>query len=162
MRLTHLLARSAIWARLLLPALLAISFIAGTELSIELIYHPNFWQKTTWLLHDPYHWQGEVSDRDFLYEKLRYLESNDPEIISVGDSSGFFSIQSNIVNRYTGNHRYLSLNTGANQAFEGYKGIAEYALRRSRRIKYVVLYLFPTLLPSESVLARANLGTILY
>jgi hypothetical protein len=147
--------------RLLLPLLFAIAAIAAIEFSIQLIYHPSFWQKTTWLLHDPYRYWGEVADRDFTFQKLRYVEDIDPEIISVGDSSGFFSLQSTIVNRYTNGHKYLSLNTGANQAYDGYKGIAEYMLRRSPHVRYVVLYLFPLILPSEIALDQADLGPIL-
>jgi hypothetical protein len=147
--------------RLLLPLLFAIAAIAAIEIGIQLVYQPSFWERTTWLLHDPYRFQGEVPDRDFTFQKLRYVEDSDPEIISVGDSSGFFSLQSTIVNRYTGGHKYLSLNTGANQAYDGYKAIAEYMLRRSPHLRYVVLYLFPLILPSENALHYADLGPIL-
>ena len=148
----------AAFNRLILPAVCAIAIIGAVELGIELRYHPGFWQKTTWLMHDPY--RGEIFDRVELYERLSRLEDSDPDIISVGDSSGFFSLQSTIVNRYTFAHKFLSLNTGANQAFVGYQGIAEYMLRRSAHIKYVVLYIFPHLLPEEQVLKVADLGPI--
>lgn len=148
--------------RLILPVLLAIISIAAVELAIQFIYHPSFWQKTTWLLHDPYHWQGEIPDRDFTYQKLRYVEDSDPEIISVGDSSGFFSIQSTIVNRYIGDHRYVSLNTGANQAYEGYEAIAEYMLRRSHHLRYVLLYIYPLYVPHEDAPGTTDLAPILH
>jgi hypothetical protein len=45
-------------------------------------------------------------------------------------------------------------------AYEGYKGIAEYMLRRSKNIKYVVLYNFPGLLPTPEVIRVADLGPI--
>jgi len=153
---------TALLHRLLLPILIAATAIGAIEFSVRLIYNPSFWQKTTWLLHDPYRFWGEVADRDFLFQKLRYEEDSDPEIISVGDSSGFFSLQSTIINRYTNGHKYLSLNTGANQAYSGYKGIAEYMLRRSPHLHYVMLYLFPLILPSEISLDQADLGPILH
>jgi len=144
--------------RLILPTLFAIGIVSVVEVAIQLRYRPDFWQKTTWLMHDPY--RGELFDRVEMYIRLSHLEDSDPEIISVGDSSGFFSLQSTIVNRYTNGHKFLSLNTGANQAFVGYQAIAEYMLRRSKKVKYVVLYLFPQLLPQEWVIARADLGPI--
>ena len=144
--------------RLILPALFAIGAIGVIELAIDLRYRPDFWKKTPWLMHDPY--RGELFDRVEMYVRLSHLENSDPEIISVGDSSGFFSLQSTIVNRYTHGRKFLSLNTGANQAYIGYRAIAEYMLRRSTNIKYVVLYLFPQILPQEAVIEKADLGPI--
>jgi hypothetical protein len=147
-------------ARVMLPALVAIAIAGLVELFLYLGWHPNFWQRTTWLMHDPY--RQELFDRVELYLRLSHLEDSDPDIISVGDSSGFFSLQSKVVNRYTGGAKFLSLNTGANQAFIGYRGIAEYMLRRSKHIKYVVLYVYPQLLPQEPVIQVADLGPITY
>ena len=116
--------------------------MAGSvETLIELRYHPGFWRKTTWLMHDPY--RGENFDRVVLYEKLRNFEDSEPDVISVGDSSGFFGIQSTIINRYTKGAKYLSLNTGANYAYLGYRSVAEYMLRRSHHLKYVIIYAYP-------------------
>ena len=151
-------ASAPVFRRLLLPALCTIGLIGAIELAIQLRYHPGFWQKTTWLMHDPY--KGELFDRSELYLRLSHLEDSDPDIISVGDSSGFFSLQSTIVNRFIPGHQFLSLNTGANQAFIGYQAIAEYMLRRTKHIKYVVLYIFPQLLPQEEVIQIADLGPI--
>ena len=144
--------------KLILPAMFAVGIVGVVEAAINMRYLPNFWQKTSWLMHDPY--RGELFDRVEMYVRLSHLENSDPEIISVGDSSGFFSLQSTIVNRYTHGHKFLSLNTGANQAYIGYQAIAEYMLRRSNRIKYVVLYVFPQLLPQETVIGAADLGPI--
>src|SRR4029079_3323082 len=91
--------------RLILPTLFAISIIGFVEVATQLRYRPNFWQKTTWLMHDPY--RGELFDSTEGYTRLEHLEDSDPEIISVGDSSGFFSLQSTIVNRYTNGHTFL-------------------------------------------------------
>ena len=150
----------AVIKRLILPAILAIGAVGSMELAIELRYRPDFWQKTPWLMHDPY--RGELFDRVEMYVRLSHLENSEPEIISVGDSSGFFSLQSTVVNRYTHGHKFLSLNTGANQAYIGYQALAEYMLRRSTHVKYVVLYLFPQLLPQEAVIELADLGPITY
>src|SRR3984885_14578717 len=148
------------FGRVVLPALAAIALAGAVELLLYLGYHPGFWQRSTWLMHDPY--RPELFDRVELYLRLSHLEDSDPDIISVGASSGFFSLQSKVVNRFTGGAKFLSLNTGANQAFIGYQGIAEYMLRRSRHIKYVVLYVYPQLLPQEPVIRVADLGPITY
>jgi hypothetical protein len=143
---------------LILPVMCAIVMAGAVELAIGIGYHPTFWQKSTWLMHDPY--RGEIFDRTELYERLSHVEDSEPDIISVGDSSGFFSLQSKIVNRYTYGQKYISLNTGANQAYSGYQAIVEYMLRRSSHLKYVVLYVVPQLLPQETVIAVADLGPI--
>jgi hypothetical protein len=144
--------------RLILPVLFAILVAAAIEIFIGVVFKPGFWQKTTWLMYDPY--KGEVFDRVEMYLRLSHVENSDPDIISVGDSSGFFSLQSKVVNRYLGGLKFISLNTGANQAYIGYQAIAEYMLRRSKKIKYVVLYVFPALQAQEIVFHAADLGPI--
>jgi hypothetical protein len=146
--------------RVILPAGFAVAMAAVIELVLYVGFYPTFWQRTAWLMHDPY--RPELFDRIELYVRLSHLEDSDPDIISVGDSSGFFSLQSKVVNRYTGGAKFLSLNTGANQAFIGYRAIAEYMLRRSKHIKYVVLYIYPQLLPVEELIKKADLGPITY
>jgi hypothetical protein len=149
------------WRRLVGPIAFAIGLAALLELAVQVKYAPDFWQKTTWLVHDPY--RGEPFDRVMLYERLSNLADTRPEIISVGDSSGFFGLQSKIVNRYTQGAYYLSLNTGANYAYLGYRSVAEYMLRRpDSRIKWVVIYAYPQLLPEETILGYANLAPYVY
>lgn len=152
-----MILNSGIWNRVVGPVLFALALAATIELAIEFRYAPSFWQKTTWLVHDPY--RGEPFDRVELFERLRALEDTRPEIISVGDSSGFFTLQSTIVNRYTHGAYYLSLNTGANYAYLGYRALAEYMLRRpNNRIKWVILYAYPQLLPEEYVINQSDLA----
>jgi hypothetical protein len=149
------------WSRLIGPVVLALALAAGIELAIQARYHPDFWQKTTWLVHDFY--RGEPFDRVMLYERLSNLADTEPDIISVGDSSGFFGLQSTIVNRYTNGAHYLSLNTGANYAYLGYRSVAEYMLRRpDSQIKWVVLYVYPELLPEPYIISLADLAPYVY
>lgn len=140
--------------------MMAVAVALVIELIIGLAYRPGFWQRSTYVLHDPY--RGEPFDRAELAIRLSHLGDMDPDIISVGDSSGFFSLQSTIVNRYLGGRKFLSLNTGANHAYDGYYAIARYMLQRSPHLKYVVLYVFPLLLPVKGVLDDADLGPILH
>src|ERR1700722_20386998 len=103
-----------VFKRLILPVLCAFGIIGAVEFAIQMHYHPGFWQKTTWLLHDPY--KSEIFDRVELYERLSHFEDSDPDIISVGDSSGFFSLQSKVGNRYSGGAKVPNLNTDAHHA----------------------------------------------
>src|SRR6266404_7353661 len=118
------------------PILCAVALIAALELTVQWTLKPTFWDKSTWLTFDLY--RGESFDRIMAFQKLSKLADEDPDIISVGDSSGFFSLQSRIVNRYVAPLKYVNLSTGANHAFEGYAATAEYMLRRCKHIKYVV------------------------
>jgi hypothetical protein len=153
------LRTSAWFRRVLLPILFALSVGGAIELAIELRFHPGFWQRSTHLLYDPY--RGEPFDRSELVTRLRNVENSEPDIISVGDSSGFFSLQPAIINRYLDGWKYVDLNTGGTHAYDGYYAIAEYMLRRSHHIKYVVLYIFPLYLPQPCFFAGADLGRIL-
>ena len=137
----------------------AIALIAALETATALVFHPTFWDKTTWFLHDLY--SEEALDRLIISEKLEQLADSEPDIISIGDSSGFFSIQPTIVNRYTHGLKYINLNTGFNHTFEGFKGIAEFMLRRSTSIKYVVLYILPARPPESVLLTQAAQGATL-
>jgi hypothetical protein len=152
---------SRVWSRLVGPILFAIGLGALVEAALALTYQPNFWQRTTWLVHDPY--RGEPFDRVMLFERLSNLEDTQPEIISVGDSSGFFGLQSTIINRYTNGVRYLSLNTGANYAYLGYRSVAQYMLSKpNSRIKWVVIYVYPQLLPEQEIIDLAKLAPYVY
>jgi hypothetical protein len=151
--------RSAATRRLIFPVLVAALIIIVAERTVESWLHPTFWEKTSWILHDPY--KGEGFDRLIVMEKLSRLLKYDPDVISVGDSSGFFSLQPTIINRYLAGKRYANLSTGANQAIDGYKAIAEFALKRTPSIKYVVLHMFPQLLPAPAVLEQGRLSPLL-
>lgn len=146
--------------RFWIPCLCVIGLVMLVEAGIYLAYRPGFWDKTTWLLHDAY--RSELFDRMVLREKLDSLKDSDPDVISVGDSSGFFSIQPNIVNRYLHGLKYVSYSTGANQAFDGYYGTVKYALEHQKSIKYVVLNMYPNLIPSPLAFQKGDLAPIAY
>src|SRR6266704_3426361 len=127
--------------KVILPICCALALIAAIEGAVAIVFKPTFWDRSAWLLHDPY--REETLDRVLISEKLQALAESAPDIISVGDSSGFFSIQPTIVNRYTRGLKYINLSTGGNHTMDGFKAIAEYMLERSKSIKYVVLYILP-------------------
>ncbi len=141
-------------------ALSVVVLIAAIEGGIALVFKPTFWQKSTWLLHDPY--RTETLDRLFTYLKLDRLADSQPDIISVGDSSGFHSVQPTIVNRYLNGLKYVDLNIGSNQAFDGHMATAEYMLQRAKSIKYVILYMFPFWVPEDQAITITANGRTLY
>ena len=67
--------------------------------------------------------------------------SNDPDVIQIGDSSGFHAIVPRIVDQYLGGLKYENLSCCANTGFDGYYTIAEFMLRNTPSIKAVVLYM---------------------
>jgi hypothetical protein len=141
-----------------LAFVMAVVVIAVGELIINTKFEPTFWERTSWLLHDPY--KGEPFDRLVLSEKLQALGTSSPDIITVGDSSGFFSLHPGVINRYLGGQKLVNISTGANQAFDGYYADAEYMLKRNRSIRSVVLYMHPNLVPVPTVLNKGDLGPI--
>jgi hypothetical protein len=56
-------------ARLILPTCSIIALIALIEVAIAIGLHPTFWEKSTWLLHDPY--RDEPLDRLVVYKEAR-------------------------------------------------------------------------------------------
>ena len=59
--------------------------------------------------------------------------------------------------------KFLSISTGANHAYIGYQGLAEYMLRHSKKIKYVVLYLYlQSCCPKKGLSKRPISGPIVY
>jgi hypothetical protein len=68
------IARSALSRRLIFPLVFTLSLIGAIELGVQLCFHPGFWQKSTWLLHDPYRGR-EAFERMVLYEKLTRFET---------------------------------------------------------------------------------------
>jgi len=142
----------------ILGLLVVMLFVAVIEYSIQIIYEPNIWERSSWLLHDPY--KGEPFDRLVLREKLEAMDSSNPEIITVGDSSGFFSLHPGVMNKYLNGLKVANISTGANQAFDGYFADAKYMLKKNKNIKYVVLYLHPNLIPTPKVIEKGDLGPI--
>ncbi|MBV8186970.1 MAG: hypothetical protein JOY64_37655 [Alphaproteobacteria bacterium] len=75
-----------------------------------------------------------------IYEKLSHAVAMRPDVIQVGDSSGFHAIVPSIVDRYLGGLKYANLSCCANTGFTGYYTIAEYVLDKVSTVKAVVLY----------------------
>jgi hypothetical protein len=83
----------------------------------------------------------ELYHKAFINEKLSTALRNRPDVIQVGDSSGFHGIVPSIVDQYLGGLRYENISCCANTGFDGYYSIVEFMLRHVPTIKAVVLYM---------------------
>ena len=83
----------------------------------------------------------ELFHKVVIYEKLQTAVRNKPDIIQVGDSSGFHGIVPRIVDQYLGGLKYENLSCCANTGFDGYYSITDFMLRNTPEIKAVVLYI---------------------
>src|SRR6266478_2328678 len=144
--------------RLIGSIVLAVLVIVIVEINIYWHFQPTFWERTSWFLHDPY--RGESFDRLVLSEKLQAVENANPDFITVGDSSGFFSLNPEIIDTYLPGKHLFNTSTGANHAFDGYFATAEYVLRRKPSVKHVVLHMYPGLVPARQVIDKGDLGSI--
>jgi hypothetical protein len=84
---------------------------------------------------------AELFHKVMIYEKLRHAVQNAPDVIQIGDSSGFHAVVPRIVDHYLGGLKYDNLSCCANTTFDGYYTIAEFMLRNVPTIKAVVLYI---------------------
>ncbi|MFO1150478.1 MAG: hypothetical protein U1E62_19025 [Alsobacter sp.] len=71
--------------------------------------------------------------------KLRLFGESRPDILQVGDSSGFHGVQPPIVAEMLGLRRYINLNVFA-FGYPGYLEMARHVLERNAGIKVLVLY----------------------
>ncbi|SEP41442.1 hypothetical protein SAMN02990966_05903 [Rhodospirillales bacterium URHD0017] len=119
----------------LLVALATIGLIEG---GYVMFAAPSAADRTNYL-----NWNFDSSEpfhKVVIYEKIINAIRDRPEVIQIGDSSGFHGIIPSIVDQYLGGMRYANVSCCANTGFDGYYTIADYLLRNVPTIKVVVLY----------------------
>jgi hypothetical protein len=84
--------------------------------------------------------QTDTFQRLAAYRKIVAFEDVDPDIIQVGDSSGFHGVQPPIVMSYIPGWRYLNMSLATNLGYSGYYNIAKLQLERSPHARYLILY----------------------
>jgi formylglycine-generating enzyme len=129
------------------PLIISIIVIGLIEGILYFRYSPSLLDRSPWLLRDPY--MPEGFDRISLYLKLKTLEKSNPDIIMVGDSSGFFSVQPKITMGYLEGLKLANLSINASYGYQGYKAVAQYAINNNPSVKYIVLNIYPFLLPTK-------------
>jgi hypothetical protein len=124
---------------------LALGVIAATEGVCALALRPGIVERTKFNLLDRF--QSRV-----IFGKLDDFADTAPDIIQVGDSSGFHGVQPDVVMRYLGGLTYVNLSCCAALGYRGYYGIADFMLRRNPGIKAVVLYVSLNNLPRADLI----------
>jgi len=119
--------------------LAAFSIIGLVEGGYATFANPSAADRTNYL-----NWNFDSSElfhKVVIYEKISNAIRDRPEVIQIGDSSGFHGIVPGIVDQYLAGMRYANLSCCANTGFDGYYTIADFLLRNVPTIKAVVLYL---------------------
>lgn len=116
------------------PFGIALGLIALTEAVFGFALRPNVVERTKFNLLDRFH-------STVIFGKLGEFADSSPDIVQVGDSTGFHGVHPETVMRYLGGLKYLNLSCCASTGYQGYYGIADFMLRRNPGIKAVVLYI---------------------
>jgi hypothetical protein len=133
------------FASALRPFAIALAVIAVTEGVFALALRPNIVERTKFNLLNRFH-------NTVIFGKLGEFADSSPDIIQVGDSSGFHGVNPDIVSRHLGGLKYLNLSCCAALGYRGYYGIADFMLRRNPGIKAVVLYVSLRNLPRADLI----------
>ena len=122
------------------PILAAVAVIAGIEAAVTAVRQPDDVERSNFLTFGYLRPEGH---RLIVYEKLRAFSRSSPDIIQVGDSSGFYGVNADLVTSRLDGLRYVNLSCCAPMGFDGYYAVAHFMLRRNPSIKAVVLYIGP-------------------
>jgi hypothetical protein len=133
------------FASALRPFAIALAVIVVTEGVFALALRPNIVERTKFNLLNRFH-------STVIFGKLGEFADSSPDVIQVGDSSGFHGVNPDIVSRYLGGLKYLNLSCCAALGYRGYYGIADFMLRRNPGIKAVVLYVSLRNLPRADLI----------
>jgi len=137
------------------PIAVALAVIALIEGVCGLVLRPGLVERTKFNLLNRFHTTA-------IFGKLADFADSSPDIIQVGDSSGFHGVNPDVVTRYLGGLKYLNLSCCAGMGYSAYYGIADFMLRRNPSIKAVVLYISLRDLPrAESIRGQQQLGAFI-
>jgi hypothetical protein len=120
------------------PILVALAVIAGVEAAVTAVRRPDAVERSNFLTFG--YLRPEVH-RLIVNEKLRAFGWSSPDVIQVGDSAGFYGVNSDLVTSRLGGLRYVNLSCCAPMGFDGYYAVVHFMLRHNPSIKAVVLYI---------------------
>jgi hypothetical protein len=123
------------------PILVAVAVIAALEVAVVAARRPDDVERSNFLTLG--YLRPEVH-RLIVYDKLRAFGWSSPDVIQVGDSSGYYGVNSKLVASRLDGARYVNLSCCAPMGFDGYYAVAHFMLRRNPSIKAVVLYVGAT------------------
>jgi hypothetical protein len=127
------------------PLLFAVATIMLFEIAVVVVAKPNIVERSNYL-----NWMYQISEpfhKLVIQRKLSEMVSAQPDIVQVGDSSGFFGIRPNTVMKDIGGLQYFNLSCCAGTGFDGYYDIATFAAAHVPNLRAVVVYLTPNNLP---------------
>ena len=119
--------------------LAALALIGAVELAYSAFSNPSPVDRAGYLnfnFNTP-----ELFHKALINEKLKNALRESPDVIQVGDSSGFHAIVPRTVEEYLPRMKYQNISCCANTGFDGYYTITEFMLRNRPSIKAVVLYM---------------------
>ena len=93
--------------------------------------------------------EGTAPSKQVLKLKTEILGNLESDFLQIGDSSGFFGVQPNIIELYFGEKKYLNLSCCANTGWEGYAVYANYLLKNNYHTDYLIFYFTPYSLPMQ-------------
>jgi hypothetical protein len=124
---------------------IALAAIIVIEAAVFAVHPSSFVERSNYL--DWNYGAPEIFHKALIYQKLDDFAYSVPDIVQVGDSSGFHGVRPDIVMRYLGGMKYLNLSCCANTGYDGYYAIADFMLRRNPGIKALVLYISLNAMP---------------
>jgi hypothetical protein len=122
--------------------LLALAAFAVIEIAYLAIAKPARFDRNNFL--QLQYAQDEQVQRAFVHEKLLKLSDSDPDIIHVGDSSGYHGVVPPIVMAQIPGYKYVNMGIATNLGYRGYYHVAEHMLQKNKNIRHVVLYVTVT------------------
>lgn len=120
------------------PLLVATAVIAGLEAGVTAVRRPDAVERSNFLTLG---YLRPEAHRLIVYDKLRAFAGSSPDVIQVGDSSGFYGVNPDLVTSRLDGLRYVNLSCCASMGFDGYYAVAHFMLRHNPSIKAVVLYI---------------------
>jgi hypothetical protein len=131
----------------LLPWILALLVFAAMEAALYIAYRPSLAERSDFIKFTAKRHYNLPFERWLIWEKFSHLEIQDPTIVHVGDSSGFYGLMPEVIEQYLGGHKVLNYSCCANQGFHGYLAALEYAVRKYPSLKYFVVNMAPIVHP---------------
>jgi len=134
------------------PFAAALAVITLIEAVVGIALRPNIVERSKFNLLNRF--QNTV-----IFGKLAEFADSSPDIVQVGDSSGFYGVRPDVVTRYLGGLKYLNLSCCAGMGYNAYYAMADFMLQRNPSIKAVVLYISLRDLPrADSMEGQAQFG----
>jgi hypothetical protein len=135
--------------------LFALCCIAAVEVVTDSIGHTTFLERSNLL--DAGFNEADSQHRLVIYGKLEAFGAAHPDIVQVGDSSGFHAVDPALLKADLGGLSYINMSCCANMGFDGYHDLAKYMFERNRGIKFLVVYVNVMNFPQRAMLTKSAL-----